>query len=81
MKSCIIQSCVVDYPKHFFWLFNVILNVTKDKNQFFILQFSKIVKFDLQPTKITSYFQRKYQLKLSYIIKFLTHYIIDMLYI
>ena len=54
MKSCIIQSCVVDYPKHFFWLFNVILNVTKDKNQFFILQFSKIVKFDLQPTKIKS---------------------------
>ena len=54
MKSCIIQSCVVDYPKHFFWLFNDILNVTKDRNQFFILQFSKIGKFDLKPTKITS---------------------------
>ena len=66
MKSCIIQSCVVDYPKHFFWLFNVILNVTKGKNQFFILQFSKMVKFDLQPTKITSYNILKENTNLSY---------------
>ena len=63
MKSCIIQSCVVDYPKHFFWLFNVILNVTKDKNQFFILQFSKMVKFDLHDVyslHLIQYIQRKY---------------------
>ena len=81
------MSCC-ELSKTFVLAFNYVSNVTKDKNQFFLLQFSKIVKFDLQPTKITSmslhllhYFQRKYQLKLSYIIKFLTHYIIDVLYI